>query len=165
MSSNVSNRGPRPGVSRGKYNKIDIAIKERLIQAFENGSDWKEAADTLNIKESTARSIILRHCEEDSVEDRRGGRIKRWSSEIYCRSDWKNSCDGRSQARYHIEGYSRGVGRKQDTCVHLHYDYFKGIGRPFNYNEEVTCKYSLCLIHVSKFVLSHYTEHLTRSHW
>ena len=70
MSSNVSNRGPRPGVSRGKYNKIDIAIKERLIQAFENGSDWKEAAETLNIKESTARSIILRHCEEDSVEDR-----------------------------------------------------------------------------------------------
>ena len=74
MSSNVSNRGPRPGVLRGKYNKIDIAIKERLIQAFENGSDWKEAAETLNIKESTARSIILRQCEEDSVADRRGGR-------------------------------------------------------------------------------------------
>ena len=74
MSSNVSNRGPRPGVSRGKYNKTDIATKERLIKAFENGSDWKEATETLNIKESIARSIILRHCEEDSVEDRRGGR-------------------------------------------------------------------------------------------
>lgn len=74
MSSNFTNRGPRPGVSRGKYKKIETVIKERLIQAYENGSDWKEAAETLKIKESTARSIILRYCDGESVEDRRGGR-------------------------------------------------------------------------------------------
>ena len=47
-------------------------MKERLLQTYENGSDGKEATETLGIKESTARLNIIRHTNGESMEDKRG---------------------------------------------------------------------------------------------
>lgn len=73
-SSHRHIRGPTPGVSRGAYAKISTESKRRLVEAYESGTDWTVAARTLNIKEPTARSIIVRYQEEGSLEDPRGGR-------------------------------------------------------------------------------------------
>ena len=67
-------RGPRPGLQRGRYAKIDVATKERLITAYDDGQDYTAAARTLGIKQSTARSILSAHRNGEPVEDLRGGR-------------------------------------------------------------------------------------------
>lgn len=61
-------------MARGPYARISIELKERLIARYEDGADYIETADVLNIKPSTARSIILRHQRGEAQEDQRGGR-------------------------------------------------------------------------------------------
>ena len=67
-------RGPRPGAPRGRYTKVTIEMKRRLVEAFEAGDDYHNAARTLGIKLQTARSILLRYREGQPIEDQRGGR-------------------------------------------------------------------------------------------
>ena len=67
-------RGLLPCVERGRYNRITFEMKQRLVEAFQAGDDYYTAARTLGIKMQTARSIILRHCNGQSLEDQRGGR-------------------------------------------------------------------------------------------
>ncbi len=43
---------------RGPYSKIGKVDRERLIKAHNNGRDWLALAEELDIKQSTARSII-----------------------------------------------------------------------------------------------------------
>lgn len=64
-------------MARGPYARISTELKERLIARHEDGADYLVAANVLNIKPSTARSIILRHQRGEGVEDRRGGRRER----------------------------------------------------------------------------------------
>lgn len=45
-------------------------MNERLIEVYANRSDWKKAAETIGIKKSTARSmLIIRHTNSESMED------------------------------------------------------------------------------------------------
>ena len=67
-------RGPVPGGVRGRYSRVTMEMKQRLIQAYNSGEDYLVAAGTLGIKEQTARSIILRHRNGQPIEDQRGGR-------------------------------------------------------------------------------------------
>ena len=54
---------------RGKYKKIDNIDRERIVSAFNEGRDWREVAEALNIERQTARNII--------VNFRRSGTIHR----------------------------------------------------------------------------------------
>jgi len=67
-------RGPRPGAPRGQYTKVTTEMKRRLVEAFEAGDDYHNAARTLGIKLQTARSILVRYREGQPIEDQRGGR-------------------------------------------------------------------------------------------
>ena len=43
---------------RGTYVKIREDDRSRLISVFEDGRDWREAAEILNIKRQTAQTTI-----------------------------------------------------------------------------------------------------------
>ena len=47
-------------MSRGTYARITKEDRLRLISAFEDGRDWLQAAEVLNIKRQTAQSIIAK---------------------------------------------------------------------------------------------------------
>ena len=72
--SRYRRRGARPGTTRGRYTKVTVEMKQRLVEAFEAGDDYHTAARTLGIKLQTARSILLRYREGHPIEDQRGGR-------------------------------------------------------------------------------------------
>ncbi len=61
-------------MSRGPYARISTELKERLVASWEDGGDILEAASVLNIKPSTARSIILRYQSGETLDDKCGGR-------------------------------------------------------------------------------------------
>ncbi len=67
-------RGPKPGIERGVYRRISLEAKARLVQSVEDGQDYVSGSRTLGINVATARSIILRHEDGESLEDGRGGR-------------------------------------------------------------------------------------------
>lgn len=54
------NRGPKRNVKRGKYAKIDIAARIRILNAYDLGGDWKTVAANNGINLETARSIVKR---------------------------------------------------------------------------------------------------------
>ncbi|MEL7523457.1 MAG: transposase, partial [Cyanobacteria bacterium J06553_1] len=61
-------------MSRGKYANIRAEDRTRLISAFEDGRDWRELAEVLDIKRQTAQSIIRKFMRTGEREIRpRGG--------------------------------------------------------------------------------------------
>ena len=60
--------------SRGSYAILLLAMKKRLIAAWEKSGDYIAAAQVLNINTSTARSIIRRYKKGEPLQDQRGGR-------------------------------------------------------------------------------------------
>lgn len=58
---------------RGPYQTVSSDVKRRLVSAWEEGQDYVQAARILDIKLSTARSIIKRYQRGESFEDKRGG--------------------------------------------------------------------------------------------
>ena len=60
---------------RGRYAKISFLDRQRLMNAFIEGRDWLEAADTLGIKRQSARSIVVKFQRTGTAEKRaRGGK-------------------------------------------------------------------------------------------
>ena len=64
---------PRGG-QRGHYQKITADVKQRLIDAWEDGSDYLAVADVLRVNHATARSVVLRYQRGQPVNATRGGR-------------------------------------------------------------------------------------------
>ena len=65
------------------YSRISRDDKERLITAYENGNDYQELARAMNIRRTTAYSIIRRYIVSGEVERPRGGfRGRKMSEEM-----------------------------------------------------------------------------------
>ena len=59
---------------RGRYTKISLTDRQRIVEAYNAGSDWKTLADHLNIKFKTAESIIRKFISKNEIAPRpRGG--------------------------------------------------------------------------------------------
>lgn len=65
------------------YSRISRDDKERLIATYENGNDYQELARVMNVRRTTAYSIIRRYVVSGEVERPRGGfRWRKMSEEM-----------------------------------------------------------------------------------
>ena len=60
-----------------KYAKVSQHDKIRLVECYQKGGDFVELAGQLNVKRTTAYSIVRRFIENDGREKQRGG-ARRW---------------------------------------------------------------------------------------
>ena len=65
-------RGTNPGTKRGKYNKVSVEARKRIIEAYQAGGDWKVTARANGVSEQTAYKYIANP--DKMVPKRRGGR-------------------------------------------------------------------------------------------
>ena len=65
-------RGTKPGTKRGKYNKVSVEARKRIIEAYQAGEDWKVTARANGVSEQTAYKYIANP--DKMVPKRRGGR-------------------------------------------------------------------------------------------
>ena len=60
-------------LKRGKYAKLSVYDRQRLIQAYEREDDFVEKAKILGIKRSTAYSIVSKYIKTGEIVCQRNG--------------------------------------------------------------------------------------------
>ena len=74
---------------RGRYHYHSTEVKKRVLDAFDNGEDWRQIARLIGVKSSTAASWVIKHRSNQETRRHGGHRISILNeSEIEDILDW-----------------------------------------------------------------------------
>ena len=58
---------------RGRYQRIENVDRQRIVNAFLEGRDWRQVAETLQIKRQSARNVIVNFRRNGSIDRQKQG--------------------------------------------------------------------------------------------